>query len=297
MNSFWVHSALVAVALLYSINYIVAKEVIPTYILPFGLIVIRATGATLVFWLFSIFRKWEKIDKKDFIRLVFCALFGIVINQLLFFKGLSITSAINASVIITTIPILVLIISAIVLGEKITSKKLIGILLGIIGAFFLIGGTELNFGTQTAWGDILIVINSLSYSIYLVLVKPLMRKYEALTVVRWVFLLGLFFIIPFGWSELLLVDFANMPNFAYAIVIYIIIGATFLVYFLNAWALGYVNASIVGFYVYLQPILTVLIASFLGKDSITLMKVLFSLMIFVGVYLISVPSLNKEKSS
>lgn len=294
-RNIWVHLALGTVALLYAINYIVAKEIMPEPILPFGLIVVRAGGATLLFWLFSLFGKWEKIEKKDFIKLIFCALFGVVINQLLFFKGLSITSPINASIILTTTPILVLVISVILLGEKITSQKLLGILLGITGAFFLIGGTQLNFSNETALGDILVFINAISYGIYLVLVKPLMNKYEALTVIRWVFLIGLFFIVPFGWSEFIQIDWVNLPQYAYAIVIYIVVGVTFLVYLLNAWGLRYVNASVVGFYIYLQPLLTVLVASYLGKDSITLLKVLFSLMIFIGVYLVSSPSIIQKK--
>lgn len=293
-KSIWVHLALGTVALLYAINYILAKEIMPQPILPFGLIVVRATGATLLFWLFSFFRKWEKIEKKYFIKLVFCALFGVVINQLLFFKGLSITSPINASIILTTTPILVLVISAILLGEKITPQKLLGILLGITGAFFLIGGTQLSFSNETAWGDMLIFINAVSYGIYLVLVKPLMNKYEALTVIRWVFLIGLFFIVPLGWSEFVAIDWLNLPNFAYAIVIYIVVGVTFLVYLLNAWGLCYVNASVVGFYIYLKPLLTVLVASYLGKDSLTWFKVLFSLMIFVGVYLVSSSNIIKK---
>lgn len=295
-KSVLVHLALGIVALLYAINYIVAKEVMPEHILPFALIVVRATGATIIFWIFSLFREWEKIEKKDFITLFFCALFGVVINQLLFFKGLSITTPINASIILTTTPILVLIVSAVLLGEKITSQKLLGILLGITGAFFLMGGTKLNFSNQTVLGDILVFINAVSYGIYLVLVKPLMNKYEAITIIRWVFLIGLFFIIPFGWSEFIEIDWIHLPKFAYAIIIYIVVGVTFLVYLLNAWGLRYVNVSVVGFYIYLQPILTVLIASFLGKDSMSITKVIFSLMIFIGVYLVSSSDIIKTKN-
>ncbi len=282
-----VHLALFTVSLVYAINYILAKMIMPQYIMPYGIVFLRVLGATALFWFFAGLRTNEKIkSKKDYLQLAYCAIFGVILNQLLFFKGLSITTAINASIILVVSPILVLVVSSLLIKEKITFVKLLGIALGCLGALLLIGGKDFSFESDTFWGDFFIFLNSLSYAIYLVMVKPLMQKYKAITVVKWIFLMGCVGVLPFGFSEFWEVEWEKFPIFAYEILAFIIIGATFLVYLLNVWALQYVSASLVGIYMYLQPVLTTFLAIFLGNEIVSLEKIIYSILIFSGVYLV-----------
>ena len=288
-----VHIALFVVTLLYSINYVLAKILTPEYILPFGVIIFRVWGACILFWLIHALTVKEKIrERKDYFYLGYCAIFGVIANQLLFFKGISITSAINASIIMTSSPILVLIASVIILDEKLTPQKLLGVFFGGLGAFMLIGGVNFSFKGDQIVGDLLVLANASSYGFYLVLVKPLMKKYHPLTVVKWLFIFGAVGVLPFGIFDVMLIQWTELPWYAYAILGYIVVGVTFFVYLLNTWSLGYVNATVVGYYIYLQPVLTSLIAMASGREILTWEKVVFSLIIFLGVYLVS-----KEKNT
>lgn len=284
-----VHIALFTVNLIYAINYVVAAKVMKDgYMEPFAIILLRVWGATLLFWFFQMFTFNERIEKKtDYLRFAYCAFFGVIVNQLLFFKGLSMTVPIDASIILTSSPILVLVASVIVLKEKVTGIKILGIVLGAIGAVMLIGGGDFSFKGENTWGNVLVLINASSYGIYLVLVKPLMRKYRAFTVVKWTFLFGCIGVFPFGLGELQKVKWETMPLWVYLILAFIIVGVTFLAYLLNAWALQFVNATLVAFYIYLQPVLTSIIAVMSNQDKVTLEKVTFSLLIFAGIFLIS----------
>ena len=287
-EAYKVHIALFIVSLIYGANYNIGKAIMPDYVQAFGIIVLRVTGASILFWILHAAAVKEKVDfKADFWKLLICAITGVAANQLLFFKGLSLTSPINASVIMTTSPILVLIASAIILKEKITRKKMLGIFLGLVGAFFLIGGTNFSFSGETVTGDFLILLNGSSYGIYLVLVKPLMKKYSPFTIIKWIFTMGWFMVLPFGVPELLEVNWETIPVSIWASLAYVVIATTFIVYWLNAWALKRVSPSIVGFYIYFQPLIATSIAILFGTHALTLEKVLFSLLIFLGVFLVS----------
>ncbi len=286
---FTIHAALFIVGALYAGNYIIAKEVMPEFVGPFGLIVIRVVVASIVFWIIHAIWIKEKVESsKDYLLLFRAAVFGVIINQLLFFKGLSLTSPINASLIMTATPILVLITSAIILKERITKLKMFGVVLGFSGAVLLISKSGFSFSGDTFRGDLLVFANASSYGIYLVLVKPLMAKYHPLTVVKWVFTMAIPFVVFIGYSELEIVQWSSMPLNIYISIAYIVIGVTILAYLMNAWSLRYVNASMVGIYIYLQPLLASFLAVVLGKDVMTLSKVVFALLIFSGVYLVSI---------
>lgn len=284
-NPLLVHAAIFTVALIYGANFSIMKTVTPEYILPTGLVIIRVYSAAILFWLIA---PKEKIkENKDLALLAACGLFGIAINQIFFIKGLSLTIPINASVIMTSTPIMVLIASSIILKEKITGMKLLGILLGFTGAFLLLTGGGIRFGGDTFWGDIMILINALSYGIYLVIVKPLMDKYKPLTVVKWIFTFGCIYVLPFGFQEFMAIDWSNIPSENYWAIGYIIIFTTLLAYLLNAWALKHISPSVVGYYIYLQPIIASSIAIIFRGDTLTFNTILFSSLIFIGVFLVS----------
>jgi len=291
-NTFKAHLALFGANLIYGINYTAAKEVMPDFIMPFGFILCRVIGATLFFWLIHSAISNEKVERRDFILLFVCGFFGVALNQLSFFKGLNITTPINASIIMTATPILVLIASSLLIKERITWIKTIGIVIGLIGAVSLLlfkGNTiqQLEFGSDTIKGDLFILLNASSYGVYLVIVKPLMKKYHPVTVVKWVFLFGLMFVIPFGWEEVQQISWSNFTVKIWGCFGFVVIATTCFAYLFNIYALKNVSPSVVSSYIYLQPVIASLIALLAEKDSLTWIKGLATLLIFVGVYLVS----------
>ena len=283
-----VHGTLLFVGLIYGATYSIAKIAMPDLIKPFGFILVRVILATLIFWLFDVVIGGEVIRyRRDYIRLMACALFGIAINQLIFFKGLSMTSSISASIIMTSNPIIVLVASWLILKEPVTKLKVAGIILGSTGAVMLILRNEVQWEAGSFLGDLFILINAASYGIYLVLVKPLMARYRAITIVKWVFLFGLIIIIPFGTGELLAVNWYDMPMEGWASILYIILFTTVLAYLLNVWALQFITPTIVSYYIYLQPLFATLIAFVFLNESPGANVIIYTLMIFSGVYLVS----------
>ena len=297
INNILPHLALFLVNLIYALNYSIAKDVMPDYIGPSGFILLRVIGGSLLFFLTYIFFIKENVELKDIVRLLFCGLFGVAINQLFFFEGLNLTTPINAAIIMTLSPILVIIFSAIIIKEKITIRKLLGIFLGIVGAATLIlKSGSISIDNAFFVGNILIFINATSYSIYLVLVKTLMTKYNPITVMFYVFSFGLIFVLPFGLNELLEVNTQSFSKIIYLKVAFVVICTTFLAYLFNAFALKTLNPSIVSTYIYLQPVLASVVAIFLKSDSLDFIKILSALFIFSAVYLVSIPTKKTIRS-
>lgn len=281
------HIALFLVSLIYAANYTIAKEVMPTYLTPEVLVFARILTGTIVFWLITSF-KTEKVEKSDLGRLALCGLTGAALNMLVFFKGLNLTTPINASLILLLVPIIVLTFSAIFLKEPITRIKIIGIVLGIIGAIFLVvNGRAVQLNSDGFIGDLLVCVNSTSYAIYLVLVKKLMRKYTTLTVLKWVFGFGLIFVFPFTITDFLTANWFDIPISIWVAIAFILIAVTVLTYLFNGYALKFVNASVVSIYIYLQPLLASIIALSFGKDSLNFTKIVAYILIFSGVLMVS----------
>lgn len=285
------HLALIAVNLIYGANYSIAKEVMPAHVQPFAFVLMRVGGALILFWLVSSLFIREKIDKKDLPRFALLAVFGVACNQLLFLKGLSITTPINASIIMISNPIVVLLIAAAVLKERVSVNKLFGIGLGIAGAMLLLlFNKSFSFGSETITGDLMILINSISWALYLVLVKPLMSKYNTFTIVKWVFLFGFLYVLPFGFNEFTEVKWETLPPVIWYDIIFVVVATTFFAYVLNTYALRALSPSIVSIYIYLQPFLATLFAIFIYRnDTLDLRKITAAVLIVFGVYLVSMP--------
>jgi drug/metabolite transporter (DMT)-like permease len=293
----WAHLALFTVNLLYGINYVLAKGLMPNVVKPNGFILLRVSGAVLLFWLF-VFNKIEKINKKDILTFALCGLFGVAINQLFFFNGLMRTSPLNSSIIMTTTPIIVFILSVFMLKEKPTSTKIVGILIGASGSIalsILSSGSSLLSSSE---GDLYIFLNALSYSLYLVLVKPLMKKYKPLTVITWVFSFGLIYVLlwPYSLSEVSQINWSAMSIDIPWRIAFVIVGVTFLPYLLTVIAMKEVSPSVASSYIYLQPVLAgafIFIFAWFGDHDFTAdftwLKVFCSIFIFIGVYLVSKP--------
>lgn len=281
--------AVVVVQLLYGLNYTLAKDVmVGGHVKPFGFIVLRVAGTTLLFWLLSFLGPKETIDKRDYVHFFIAAIFGIAINMLMFFKGLQLTTPIHASVIATISPILVLIMSAFFLREKITSLKVLGVIFGFTGAIILtVYGKSLRTADNVPLGNALVMINAISYSVYIILIKKLTDKYHPLTFLKWLFLFGLIMVLPFGYSEVLEIDLQTFTPFVTFEVLFVIIGATFGTYLLNPLALRHLKASTVTIFIYIQPVIAGFFSILMGSDNLGTLKIVASALIFLGVYLVT----------
>lgn len=289
MNSLYrAHILLFTTSLIQGFNFTVAKIVMPEYVSPGALIVIRGVAAAIFFWAIHwLIVKEELKNMRDFVRVFLCSLTGVAINQLLFYKGLSLTKPINASLMVTITPVMVLLISAAVAREKINLGKIAGILIGATGVVSLLLSSS-EKGPETLFiGDMLILINAASYGCFLVLVKPLMTKYHPITILKWMFFMGLFMVTPFGFEGMLEIEWNVMPQHALWSLAFVIVFATLITYTLNVGVMRVVNPSLAGIYIYLQPLMATIIAVSFGIDTLTLKKAAFSVLILGGVYLVS----------
>lgn len=276
--------------LIYGLNHTVAKNVMPVYIGPYAFILLRVIGAALLFWTVSLFVKSEKIDKKDWPRIILCAFLGMVINMLAFFKGLELSTPVNSSVMITLSPIIVFIFSAILLKEKIESMKAFGIASGFVGALILVlytAKTGVN-APNVPMGNLLFIVNSFAYGLYLVLVKPLISKYNIITLLKWLFLLGVIMNFPVTISQFSEVEWTNLPlKEAIIPMAFVVIGTTFFTYLFNAYALTKLTASSVSSFIYLQPIVGIVFAISTKSDTLSLVSLVGMILIFIGIYLVT----------
>ena len=281
--------ALILVQLFYGVTFTFANDVIDGgYMQPFGFILFRVSLAAILFWVFSIWAPKEKIDRKDYPKFMLAAFFGVALNMLAFFKGLQFTTPINGSVIMVTTPIIVLILSAIILRETITKIKVFGILAGLSGALVLsIYNSSASAGDHILLGNFLVLVNAASYSYYLILIKKITDKYHPYTFIKWLFLFGTLFVLPFGYRELSLVNWSSFTPYIWFSALFVVVGATFATYLLNPLALRKLSATTVSTFVYIQPIFAGIFAIIMGSDSISAVKIIAALLIFLGVYLVT----------
>jgi drug/metabolite transporter (DMT)-like permease len=294
------HLALLGANVIYGANYLIAKGVMPDKIGPAAFVFLRIAGAGLLFWCIKFYVK-EKVDSTDLPRLMLCGLLGVATNQLLFFHGLNLTSPIDASIIITAIPIVAVVFGSILLKEKITRNKLLGITIGGMGAVLLIAYGNQSNGTSSLLGNLFIFINAIAFGVYLVLVKPLMKKYNSITIVSWVFFFGFVCMFPFGIKDIVNTDFSAFTSQTYFTVAFVIIGPTFLANLCTIYALNYVSPSVSGSYIYLQPAISFVMVSIYGAvlgsskyaQDINPVKITSCFLVVIGVYLISKKSKKK----
>lgn len=274
---------------IYALNHTIAKGVMPNYVQPFGFIMLRVTGAAILFWIFSVLGPKEKIAKRDWGRLAVCSIFGMVINMLAFFKGLQLSTPINSSVLVTITPIIVVILSALLIQEKITGQKAVGILMGFVGAILLIvmGAETRTDAPNIPLGNFLLIVNATAYGTYLILVKKLVEKYHPLTLMKWLFTIAVIVNFPITFTEVAAIKWASIPPEIYASIAFVVIGTTFLTYLFNVFALTQLKASSVSAFTYLQPLIGILFALGTGKDSLNAIKIVAAFLVLAGVYLAS----------
>ena len=274
---------------IYGLNHTIAKGVMPQIVQPYGFIMLRVIGAAILFWAIAIFGPSERIEKKDYLRMILCALLGMGFNMLAFFKGLALSTPINSSVLITLTPIIVLILSAILIREKITKIKMGGIFIGLLGALglLLLGSEVRQDAPNIPLGNALIILNAIFYGSYLIVAKTLIEKYHPFTFMKWLFTLGIFICLPFGYQEFIEIEWRSMPFEAVWKIVFVVVGTTFCTYLFNIFALTQLRASTLSAFVYVQPLLGILFAVAMGKDSLTTIKLLSASLVLIGVYLAS----------
>lgn len=289
-SSFKAHCSLFVAQTIYALNYSIAKDLMPQHIQPLGLVMLRISGALLLFWMLSFFYPTEKIEKNDLKKMMLLAFFGVAFNQIFFIYGLSLTKPINSAIIMVSNPIAVMFFTLFILKEKLTVLKFIGLAFGVIGALTLLlfnakGG--FTIGSETLAGDLMTLVNSLSWAVFVVMAKPLMQKYQTVTVMKWIFLFGFIYAVPFCANDLLNISWSNLSLDVIMALTFVVVATTFLVYLLNTFALKTLSSSVVSMYIYLQPFLATIIAVLLGKDELTPIKLLSASLIISGVYLAS----------
>ena len=282
------------VSLIYGLTFTIAKDVMPQYINAYGFIVLRTGGSVILFWLVWLFMRWiqpienDTIALKDFPRIIASAFFGVSLNMLTFFKGLSLTSPISASVIMVTTPIIVLVLSAIMMKERMRKRKVFGIVLGLVGtAFLILYGKSIGNETNASLGNFLVFINAASYAVYLIIVKKLMEKYNAFTFVKWIYLFGFLMVLPFGWGQFEGIQWSLLPTDICWKIGFVVIFSTFLTYLLNLLSMKELKPTTVAVFIYLQPLFATVFAIGLGKDDLSWVKIVSTILIFAGVYLVT----------
>jgi drug/metabolite transporter (DMT)-like permease len=288
------HTAVLGANFIFGANYAVVKYITPSFLHPFALNVVRILVSLSLFWFLFLCKPGKvKILKKDIPRFILCALTGVVINQIFFIKGVSLTTSIHSALLSLATPIFITLIAAWLLREGFTLLKFTGLVLGIGGAAMLILLKDNSHtGNDILLGDIMVIINAISYAFYLVLVRPLMKTYSGIQVLRWIFTFGSLVILPFGMQEFLSTNWQLFGLSQWLALSFVAVGATFLAYLLNVYGISAIGASATGAYIYTQPVFAAVIAIIFAGEHFSLVKLVAAILIFTGVYLA-----NFKKSS
>ncbi len=290
------HFSMLGATLLFGANYWIAKGLMPDHLLPMQIIFLRVSGTFLIAWIIQLsikeFREM-RIDRSDYPRLIISSLLGVAINQSMFFSGLNLTTPVDAAIINSANPIMVLVFAAWLLKDRIRASRLGGILLGAAGALMLILlGNPLSLNEGHFTGNLFIVANTAAWSLYLVVSKPLMVKYNPLLMMKWVFMIGLIGVFPFTIKQALEIDFSSFDMRTWFSIMYIIIGTTFGAYFFITYSLKRLSASVVAYYTYLQPVIVAIIGILMFAETISWIKIVSALLVFAGIYFVT----RKNKS-
>jgi drug/metabolite transporter (DMT)-like permease len=283
-----VHAALTLVAILFSANYIISKLAMHAFA-PMVFAYLRVVGAALILNLVVRESNRTPISREDSLRLAGYAILGVVLNQSLFLGGLALTSAHVAAILITTIPAFALAAAIITGRERATATKIGGILLAAAGALLIVAHEGFEGAAKSVIGDLLILANSLCYALYLVLSKPMMARLSARRVITRMFSVGTVLMLPIALWPIMHQSWSAISPRAWLALLLVIVGPTVAAYLLNAWALAYVDSSVVATYTYLQPVMTIFLAAVFLGETIHLVGVAATVMIITGVYLAAHP--------
>ena len=281
------HIALFVANLIFGLNTPITRTIVPKVVDPFVMTFFRMIGAAILFWTISIFTKQEKVPTKDIVLFFFAAVFAIVLNQTFFIYGLSKTSPIDASLVITLLPIVTMILAAIIIKEPITFKKAIGVIIGASGALILILGGNKNGGSSSFAGNLIVLSSVFSFALYLTLFKDLITKYSPITAMKWMFLFAAILTVPISYKMLAVTNFSAFNTSIILRILYIVVLATFFTYMLIPIGQKTLRPTTVSMYNYLQPIVASFATVILGLDKFGADKILSATLVFIGVYLVT----------
>lgn len=273
-----------------SMNYTIAKIVMPSEIQAYSIVLTRIVISVAFFFILDNFlhpKEKYHLPFRDMLRLAICGIMGVALNQLTLYKGLSITTPINAALIVATIPIFVLIFSALFLRNMPTWKQSLGVMISASGAYYLIMYTGVGIEMKNLTGDVLILLNCISYAIYMVLVKPLLEKYPPLFLTKWMFAVAAIAVFPFTYQDTLQTDWIHVSAEGWWAYLYIILFATLFNYYFTTASLQWLSPVTTGTYGYLQPFLATLFAVSLGVAVLSPEKIIAGVVIILGILLTS----------
>lgn len=290
-GNLWGHLAIAAAYTIFGINIVTTKDIANSgAVSPIGLFTLRAIGASLLFWLISLFTKKEKVPAKDLGLMALASVIGLFIPQYTFLKAITVSTTIDASIVGTLGPIFTMFFAFFFLKEPLTVKKAAGVAISFAGIMFLIlNSVHSHNGVDSTspLGFTLLFVNSLSFSLYLGAFRPLIERYSVITFMKWMFLFSLALSLPLSGRSLALIDYSSISSTVLMEIGFLIVFATFVAYFLIPYGQKSVRPTIVAMYTYLQPIIASIISVWNGMDVMTWQKILAVLMVFGGVFLVN----------
>ena len=285
------HTASFTVYAIFGFNIIVCKDIATSnYISPIALFFLRSLFAGSLFWLVSLFAPEEKVDKKDFVRIFAASVLGFFFTQMTFLMAIPVITPMDCSIITALMPIFTMFIAAIALKEPVTSKKIGGVLVSFCGILLLIfNSVSATSGTAETEpiGIVLIVLNCICFSSYLGIFKPLISKYSPVTFMKWIFLFSTILSLPLAGKEVISIRYGALPLSFVLELMYLIIFATFIAYFLLPVGQRRIRPTLVSMYTYMQPIIATSVSIAIGMDTLNWQKILSAVMVFGGVVLVS----------
>lgn len=285
------HCAAFIAYAIFGFNIIVCKDLTSGGLIPpLGIFTLRSVFAGSLFWLVSLFQPKETIKKKDYIRIFAASMLGFMTCQVTFLVGIPHITPMDCSILTAMAPVYTMITAAIVIKEPITLKKSIGVAVSLAGVIYLIiSRVSISEGAaeSTPFGIFMIILNVLSFAMYLGIFKPLIAKYSVVTFMKWIFLFSACVSIPFSFKGLVNVDWTGIPKIQYAELAYLIICATFITYYLIPIAQKRIRPTLVSMYTYVQPIIAIAISIAIGMDTLTWQKLLATALVFGGVVIVN----------
>lgn len=282
------HIALLVANVIFGLNTTISRTLMPEILSPYSLTFFRLSGAMLLFWTASLFIKSEYVPPKDILKLFFASLFALVFNQLPYFVGLSITSPIDASIVVSTLPILTMILAAIVIKEPITTMKAVGVFVGASGAIILVYSSHApKAGESNFWGNMIVMGAVVSFAIYLTVFKKLISRYSPITIMKWMFLFATISSYPFCHKALAQIEYSTFSTSVILRIAYVVVLSTFFTYLLIAVGQKVLRPTTFSMYNYLQPIVASITAVIIGIDTFGAEKALATVLVFAGVYIVT----------
>lgn len=285
------HIACFTAYAIFGVNIIVCKDLTSGHLIsPIAIFTLRSLGAGLMFWILSFFLPYEKVERKDYLKILAAAFLGYFITQLTFLVAIPDVTPMHCSIISSMSPIYTMFIAAVVLKEPLSWKKAGGVVLSLIGILFLIfnnaSGTS-GVSESRLSGIFLMFLNSLSFSLYLGIFKPLISKYSVVTFMKWIFLFSSLMSLPLSFREVFSFGWTQIPATQMWELGFLIVFATFVSYFLIPFGQKRIRPTLVSMYSYIQPIIATVISIVLCMDILTWQKILAASMVFAGVFIVS----------